>query len=164
MELEEGQQQVEDITPRSPEAIRRELRRRETVTGNTLAIDIIYAQRFILVDESYGEDFMKKISQYADAMLNDVRIGVVFYKAQIFTNSNVKRETSICVGNCPDREYVASFHAFSEDCLTESKLRIIEDDFLPSLITGANGEEVAKLTSTDIVTHHDTQLRKPVYK
>ena len=152
-----------EIEPADPEAVRRELRRRETLTGNPLALDIIYSQRFTLHKESGKKEFKENILLYADRMLNDQDFGIVFFKARVFSNTNVKRETAIRFGDDPGKEYVLHFHAFAEDFLTDAKVQQIEEVFLPILLTGANGEQLAKLESTDLIIHKDTSLRKPVY-
>lgn len=164
MEEEISLVELQDITTDDPAAVRRKLRRRETVTDNPLAIDMIYAQRFTVLRKSDEDVFMQKLTQYAERLLSDAHIGIVFFKAEIFSNANVKQKTLRCVGDACKTEFAVTLHTFAEECLTESKVKIIEDQYLPSLINGSSGKPVAKLMSTDLVTHHDTMFRKPVYK
>ena len=146
-----------------PEAVRRELRSQETLTGNVLATDVIYIQHFTLLDADYRAEFKERIHEYADKMLNNKKFGIVFFKAQIFSNVNVKREASISVGDVPGKEFVVHFHAFAENFLTEDKLQMIDTDFLPLLLTGCSNKQIAKVVSTDIVTLTSSSHRKPVY-
>lgn len=146
-----------------PEEARRELRRQETLTGNVLATDVIYIQHFSLLDADYGAEFKEKIIEYANEMLNNKKLGIVFFKARIFSNVNVKSETSVSVGDLPGKEFVVHFHAFAEDFLTEDKLQMIDNEFLPLLLTGRSSKHIARVVSTDIVTLTSTSHRKPVY-
>ena len=74
-----------DTEPSDPKAVRKRLRRRETVTGNPLSIDVIYAQRLTLLQPSKEEEFQRRIKKYADDMLNNEQFGVVFYKAREYS-------------------------------------------------------------------------------
>ena len=152
-----------DISSADPEAVRKELRSQETLTGNILATDVIYIQHFTLLDADYGAEFKERIIAYVDKLLNNKKIGIVFFKARIFTNVNVKRETSISVGDLPGREFIVHFHAFAENFLTEDKLQMIDNEFLPLLLTGCSDKQIAKVVSADIVTLTNTSHRKPVY-
>ena len=153
-----------DIDPDDPEAVKRELRRRETVKGNTLCIDIIYMQRFILLQESKEEEFVAKLSGkdgYTHKMLNDEKFGIVFFKARVFSNKRVKHR----IGDSRQGvEYIMHFHAFAEEYLTDEKVHMIKVEFLPPLLTSSDGEPLAELLSTELNIHEDTKTRKPVYE
>lgn len=154
---------LEIVTDPSSASVTSKQHRRETVVGNVLALDTIYIQQFTFLDDKYSPEFNKNVMSYTDRMLNDPDFGIVFFKAQIFNNSNVKKETELIIGDTTDLQYTLHFHCFAEDCLTNEKVQRIEKDFLPRLLTGASGEPLARLDSTDFIIHRDTNLRKRQY-
>ena len=144
-----------------PEA---ELRRRDTVKNNQLSIDIIYLQRFKLLQNSKASEFKQSVLKYVNSLLNDEQFGIVFFKARIFSNREVNPEDSLRVGDShPGVEYVLHFHAFAEESLTDEKVRMIKLKFLPQLLNDSNGEPLAVLTATELIIHEDTDFRSPVY-
>ena len=156
-----------DVYPVNRRAARKELRRRETLTGNPLSMDVVYMQRIVLLQESKGEEFKKRIIEYADKMLNDEKFGIVFFKARVFSSESVEREDSSSLrGDGDDRSgvgYVLHFHVFAEEYLTEKKMQTIKDEFLPKVLVASDGEPLAELASTELTVHEDTNFRKPVY-
>ena len=153
-----------DIYPSDPEKVKKELRRRETVTGNPLSLDVIYTQRLTLLQPTAADDFKQRILKYTDDMLNDAQFGIVFFKARIFSNKDVEREKLVRVeGTRPAVDYVLHFHAFAEDYLTDEKVDMIKSTFLPRLLNDSNDQPLAELTSTELIIHEDTKCRKPVY-
>ena len=145
----------------NPEA---EILRRETVEENPLSIDVIYLQRFTLLQRNKASEFKQSVLKYVNSLLNDEKFGIVFFKARIFSNREVNPEDSLRVGDNPSEvEYLLHFHAFAEEYLTDEKVRMIKFNFLPQLLKDSNGEPLAKLTATELIIHEDTDFRSPVY-
>ncbi len=139
------------------------VKRRETLTGNRLTIDSIYLQQFKVLDQAHKEEFKRNIETYSGKLLNDPQFGLVFYKAHVFSNSNVKVTESILAGDeDPSLQYILHFHAFDVEFLTEDKVKQIEERYLPQLLN-SNGQPIAKLIETKVMIHEDTDIRKPAY-
>ena len=147
-----------------PAQFRAELRRQETVTGNPLSIDVIYMQRFELLDGSNDEDFEGKVETYARDLLNDTAIGIVFFKVQVFSNKGVTKEESIEAEDYDlKKELILHFHAFSVEYLTKEKVDKIGKKRRESLLD-SEGKELAKLKETQLMVHNNTFPRRPEYE
>ena len=148
-----------------PSEARMKLIRRESVTDNPLTRDVIYTQRFILHDEDKREDFLRNVHDYIGKMLNDEKFGIVFFKARVFSNKHINDKDALPADDKPVVDYRLDFHTFAEENLTDTKVRTIKEEFLPRLLLSSTGDSkpLAKLKSTDIITHEDTSLRKPRY-
>ncbi len=139
------------------------LKRSETLTGNRLTIDSIYLQQFKVLDRAHKEEFKRNIETYSANLLNDPQLGLVFYKAHVFSNRKVKVTDSILAGDeDPSLQYILHFHAFDVEFLTEHIVKQIEERHLPQLLN-SNGQPIAKLIETKVMIHEDTDIRKPAY-
>lgn len=146
------------------EATRKELIRQETVKGNPLSIDVIYMQKFELLQDDLEEnEFRLKVEQYAKDLLNNKDIGILFYKVQIFTNRGIKVDDSLLVGDHElKRKYILHFHVYAEDYLTKNKVDRIAT-MCQNFLGGNGDQQTAKLLETQLMIHKNTIPREPVY-
>ena len=123
----------------------------------------MYMQRFELKDDCPENEFEEKIENYAKELLNDDAIGIVFFKARIFTNKGIKSEDSIRVGDLNlKKEYTLHFHAFSVEYLTKAKVDKIGQKW-KDILVGKDGQELATLKETQLMIHNNTFPRQPKY-
>lgn len=162
-EIEVNIEMPSPTTEHEPNITSVTVKRRETLTGNRLTIDSIYLQQFKVLDPAHKEAFKRSIETYSANLLNDPQLGLVFYKAHVFSNSNVKVTDSILAGDeDPSLQYILHFHVFDVEFLTEDKVKQIEERHLPNLLS-SNGQLIAKLIETKVMIHEDTDIRKPNY-
>lgn len=138
--------------------------RRETLRGNELTIDAIYMQQFKILNKNNKEKFRNRLEIYSEQLLNNPKLGLVFYKVHAFSNQNVKVTDSIVAGdNDPTLQYILHFHTFAMDYLTQEKVKQIEEEYLPDLLKDKDGGQIADLIETKLMIHEETDIRKPVY-
>ena len=143
---------------------REELARQGTVTENVLSLDVIYLQKFELLQENANDEFRAKVEQYAKDLLNGKDVGILFYKVHIFTNRGIKSEDSIRVGDHQLKtEYILHFHAYAVEYLTKHKVDIIGQKCHANLLQGSEDQDIAKLVETQLMIHNSTIPRVPVY-
>ena len=131
----------------------------ESVTGNELASDTIFMQRFKVLQESKRAEFRERLVVYAKQLLNDPNFGIVFYKVDIFSN-HLNPEVSIRIGDLdPSVDYILHFHTFAVQYLTKNKVADIETKYLPSLLD----DNIAEISEKFMLVNESTDIRKPVY-
>ncbi len=135
----------------------------DSLKNNSLAIDAIFMQEVRVLEQNKVKEFKESITTYANKLLNDQKFGIVFYKAHIYSNSDVKQEDSIRIGDMqPNVEYILHFHTFAVEYLTKDKVQEIQQHYLPDLLD-SEGHRIAEVTDTKLVVHEGTDHRKPVY-
>jgi len=138
--------------------------------NNELAVDHIYAQKFVYTKATAGQ-FTKNVEAYIKKMLNE--LGIVFFKSQIFYSAKTPSLTSTedfdSPGNTVTHDEdlgaaihcVIEFHLFSIECLGEDDTVKI-NNHVKEFLDGFN-EQAVRLISTDVLARTNTQFRKPVY-